>query len=125
MIRRLLLVSALCLLSGALISADQVQTPAPRSANQDRLVWVADSLKRMQTIKVGMTRAESLRVFTIEGGISNRLGRTYVSLDCPYFKVDVEFRPVGPPPDTDCCSEGPDDVIVKISRPYLGFTVMD
>lgn len=44
-----------------------------------------------------MTRADLLKVFTTEGGISTGLHRTYVSRDCPFFKVDVDFRAVGRP----------------------------
>jgi hypothetical protein len=39
------------------------------------------------------------------------------------FKVDVEFKPVGPA-DTDNW-EGSDDQIVRISKPYLGFPNID
>ena len=57
--------------------------------------WVAQALKRMQTIKPGMTREALLTVFTTEGGLSTGLQRTFVSRDCPFFKVDVEFQAVG------------------------------
>jgi hypothetical protein len=46
----------------------------------------------METIKPGMTREELLKVFATEGGLSTGLNRTFVSRDCPYFKVDVEFE---------------------------------
>jgi hypothetical protein len=45
----------------------------------------------METIKTGMTRSTLLTVFTTEGGLSTVSHRTYVSRECPYFKVDVEF----------------------------------
>lgn len=74
----------------------------PASATRDEgesspahLAWVAEVLKRMQTIKPGMTRKTLLRVFTTEGGLSTGLQRTFVSRDCPYFKIDVEFQAVG------------------------------
>jgi hypothetical protein len=63
----------------------------------DHVVWVEQSLRRMQTIMPGMTRETLLTVFTTEGGLSTGLQRTFVSRDCPYFKVDVEFRAVGRP----------------------------
>jgi hypothetical protein len=50
----------------------------------DHIAWVADSLKKMQTIKPGMTRQDLLAVFTTEGGLSTREQRTYVSRDCQY-----------------------------------------
>jgi len=68
-------------------------------------------------------------VFTTEGGHSTGLQRTYVSRDCPYFKVDVEFKPFGRlERDGDgrvTRTEGSDDVIDKISRPDLQFSIMD
>ena len=57
--------------------------------------WIAKSLREMKTIKVGMVRADLLKVFVTEGGISTPLNRTYVYRECPYIKVDVEFEPVG------------------------------
>src|SRR5438132_8612957 len=89
----------------------------------------SESLKRMQTVKPGMTRTDLLKVFTTEGGLSTGLHRTFVSRDCPYFKVDVEFKAVGRP-DRDAGGrvtlvEGNQDIIVKISRPYLQFSIMD
>ena len=83
----------------------------------------------METIKPGMTRQDLLRVFTTEGGLSNRWQRTYVSRDCPYFKVDVEFTLLGNPDKNSegrvAPVEGPDDIIHKMSRPYLQFSVTD
>jgi hypothetical protein len=83
----------------------------------------------MQTIKPGMTRESLLTVFTTEGGISTGLQRTFVSRDCPYFKVDVEFQAVGRPNRDEngrvTLVEGSQDIILKISRPYLQFSVLD
>ena len=68
-------------------------------------------------------------LFTTEGGLSTGLRRTFVSRDCPYFKVDVEFQAVGRP-DRDgngrvTLVEDGQDIIQKISRPYLQFTIAD
>lgn len=91
--------------------------------------WVADSLKAMETVKVGMTRADLLKVFTTEGGLSTVLHRTYVYRQCPLLKVDVEFEPVGRPAREPggrvTLSEADNDVIKKISKPYLGWPVVD
>jgi len=95
----------------------------------DHVAWVAESLKHMQTIRPGMTRGDLLNVFTVEGGVSTGLRRTFVSQDCPYFKVDVEFQAVGRPNrDADgrvTLAEDTRDIIVNISRPYLQFSTMD
>ena len=91
--------------------------------------WIANSLKEIQKIKVGMTRADLLKVFTTEGGLSTGLTRTYVYRECLYIKVDVEFEPVGRPArDADgrvTLVESKDDVIRKISKPYLDWMVID
>jgi hypothetical protein len=127
MVRRRL---GLALLSGATITVAVIGQVRPEAATQrDRVAWVAESLKRMQTVKPGMTRTDLLKVFTTEGGLSTGLHRTFVSRDCPYFKVDVEFKVVGRP-DRDASGrvtlvEGNQDIIVKISRPYLQFSLMD
>jgi hypothetical protein len=93
------------------------------------VAWVSEVLKRMLTIKPGMTRKALLKDFTTEGGLSTGLQRTFVSRDCPYFKVDIEFKALGRPDHDDqgrvTLTEDPRDLIVTISRPYLAFSVQD
>jgi len=96
---------------------------------REHQVWVSHALEKMETVKAGMTRDELLKVFTTEGGLSTGLHRTFISRDCAYFKVDVEFQAVGRP-DRDSegrvtLREDARDIIVKISRPYLQFSIMD
>jgi hypothetical protein len=125
--------AALVLLSAVAICAvsSARSTNSTRHAQcvQDHEVWVAQALGKMEAIKPGMTREELLRVFRTEGGLSTGLHRTFVSRDCSYFKVDVEFQAVGRPDrDSDgraTLEEDARDIIVKISRPYLQFTVAD
>ena len=109
-------------------------TAAPLSAQspqrqQEQTKWIADSLIEIKTIKVGMTRADLLKVFTTEGGLSTGLNRTYVYRKCPYIKVDVEFEPVGRPARDAkgrvTLSEADEDVIKTISKPYLDWMVLD
>lgn len=88
--------------------------------SSNHVEWVGQSIKAMQSIKVGMTRADLAKVFTTEGGMSTRINRTYVYRDCPYFKVDVEFEPDPASPD-----ESSKDKIVAISKPYLAFPTND
>lgn len=95
----------------------------------EHIAWVSDVLKKMQTIKPGMSRECLLSVFTTEGGLSTGLQRTYVSPECPYFKVTVEFEAVGRPNRDDAgrvtLIEDSQDIIKTISRPYLEFSIMD
>lgn len=115
-------------LIGAVLPHSSVLAAEERDP-RGHVAWVAEVLKRMQTIKPGMTRAALLKVFTTEGGVSTRLGRTFVSRECPYFKVEVEFAAGG---NINRDSQGrltsredPHDIIVKISRPYLAYTTVD
>lgn len=91
--------------------------------------WVSKVIKEVQKIKVGMTRRELLTLFREEGGLSTGLQRTYVYQGCPYIKVDVEFLPVGrSATDSEgrvTLVENKDDLIRKISKPYLEFTIND
>jgi hypothetical protein len=97
--------------------------------SQGHTEWIANSLKEIEQIKVGMTRADLLKVFTTEGGLSTGLNRTYVYRGCPYIKVNVEFEAVGrPAKDAEgrvTLIEANEDVIRKISRPYLEWSVVD
>lgn len=128
---RPLLVVAL-VLSAALSDSTHLRASRPdgqAASGQDHVAWVANTLKRMQTVTPGMTRGDLLSVFTTEGGLSTALRRTFVSRDCPYFKADVEFKAVGRP-DRDAAGRGTpiesnQDIIVTISRPYLQFSMFD
>jgi hypothetical protein len=70
-----------------------------------------------------MKRADVLKVLTTEGGLSNRLQRTYVHRDCHYIKVDVRFKATGT--KRDPLREDLGDVIESVSRPYLEWSVSD
>jgi hypothetical protein len=97
--------------------------------SQEHTEWIAKSLREMEKIRVGMTRADLLKVFTIEGGLSTGLNRRYVYRECPYIKVDVEFEPVGRPArDAQgrvTLIEADGDVIKGISKPYLEWGIVD
>ena len=51
-------------------------------------------------------------MFGKEGGPPGLLRETFVSQDCLYFKIVVEFKSVGVPNQ---------DIIVKVSKPYVQF----
>jgi hypothetical protein len=99
----------------------------PCQSSSARAAWVAESLKRMLSIKPGMSRNQLSSVFTTEGGLQfSALQRTYVSRDCPFFKVDVTFRraaDVNAKPGR--LEELDSDLITAVSRPYLEFTIAD
>ena len=105
-----------------------MRLPNPESC-PEHVKWVAKVMEKMETIKLGDTRKSLLRVFTTEGGLSTGLERTYVSRDCPLFKVDVKFHAVGRPDrESDgrvTLVENDDDIITALSRPYLASPVSD
>jgi len=121
------------LLASAAIDGANVLQASPMEdrgqSSQAHVAWVAEVLKRMQAIKPGMTRKILFTSFKTEGGVSTGLQRTFVSRDCPYFKVDVEFQAVGRPNRDEngrvTLVESDEDIIVKVSTPYLQFSVMD
>jgi hypothetical protein len=85
-------------------------------------------LKDVSSIQVGMTRAELLRVFTTEGGLSTRDAQQYLYRRCPYIKIIVRFRrPADADPDW---SDAPDedwtrDIIESVSKPFLEYPATD
>jgi hypothetical protein len=96
---------------------------SPSDTNPQQTQWIGRVLGSVLAVKAGMLRKELLTVFTTEGGLSNRMQRTYVYKECPYIKVDVEFSPVDNPDDK--LHENPGDRIAKISRPYLAYFIAD
>lgn len=84
---------------------------------------IADILTDCQKLKPGMTRAELPKVFTTEGGLSTAKHRTFVHRRCPYIKVDVDFDL--PDPKQCVVAERPADTTSRISRPYLGWGILD
>jgi hypothetical protein len=85
--------------------------------------WLVDSLREIQSLKPGMTRADLLKTFEEEGGLSTRTERRYAYRDCPCIKVNVKFEPVGPTPEKS--TESPADKIRDISQPFLEWPIVD
>ena len=98
-------------------------------SQSNHVAWVAGCLKRMLTIKPGMTRNQLMQIFSTEGGISAAKQRTFVSRDCPFFKVNVKFRRTADSGvsggQSEWLEERDDDVITDISGPFLQFSIMD
>jgi hypothetical protein len=84
---------------------------------------ISEILIECQKIKPGMTRAELLKAFDMEGGLSSATQRTFVYRGCPYIKVDVDFNLSDPQQKT--LEERPTDTISKISKPYLDWSISD
>src|SRR5438045_1857553 len=92
MVRQLLLASALAVTIPGMPSSPTLANGQTSSAAalQNHVNWVIQSMKRMESIKPGMTRADLLKVFTPEGGLQTGTG--FAFRDCLYFHVVVEFE---------------------------------
>jgi hypothetical protein len=116
---------ALCHLSSVpAAGADSVVSiSGPTREQQAHIDWVGKVYERMLTIAPGMTRAQLLKIFEPDGGLSTSLQGRFVSRECLYFKVEVEFEAVGRPSrDVNgrvTMIEADEDRIVKISKPYV------
>lgn len=111
--------------SGQLDSSGYSVKPLPTNgvADANLTKQISDILAECQKIKPGMTRAEILKVFTTEGGLSSATHRTFVYRGCPYIKVDVDFNLSDP--EQKMLEERPADTISKISKPYLDWSIGD
>jgi len=100
--------------------------------------WLQQRYVEATSIKEGMTRADLLKVFTMDGGLQLLLPTRYVLKNSNLIKVDVEFDvPLGSrivPEDTRFGrseSEGFQFVsndmlrIKRISKPYIEPTFID
>lgn len=84
---------------------------------------ISDVLAECKKIVPGATRAELLKIFTTEGGISTAKHRTFVHRRCPYIKVDVDFTLSDS--KQSAVDERPNDTVSKISKPYLEWSIGD
>ena len=105
------------------------QSPAKALVVDPALTRSMDQvLKDVSSIQSGMTRAELLRIFTTEGGLSTRDEQRYVYRRCPYIKVMVTFRR---PADADDDwggapeEERAGDIIQSISKPFLEYSITE
>jgi hypothetical protein len=84
---------------------------------------IGEILLESRKIVPGTTRAELLKTFTTEGGLSNAKQRTYAHRRCPYIKIDVEFKLADS--NQGALDERATDTVSKVSRLYLDWTVLD
>ena len=119
--RRLGLVVVLLITTLGVLAQEVVIDMRPElKIDQEHTQWIDQVMRSIATIKPGMTRKELLRVLTTEGGLSTRKQQRYVYRHCPYIKVAVEFSPLD-----DGQEPSPEDKIVKISQPFLEYSITD
>ena len=128
---------AICLLMGPRKAATQVKDVAQEEPKH--YSWLVERLKEVDSVRVGMTRADLLKVFEPDGGLSRVLPERYVLRSCTLIKVNVQFEfPKGTPvttlplefefPKGTSKTNLPNDSELKISaisKPYLEPMFMD
>jgi hypothetical protein len=120
--RRFVLLLLSIIVIGGSASSRPAQSANPEPCAQDHEAWLKQVSQKMETIKPGMTRWDLLKVlptegaarrtFRIGGGPPQVLRESFASQDCPYLRIDVELAGRDDPSQ---------DVIVKVSKPYLQF----
>jgi|SRR5580700_5218208 hypothetical protein len=125
MIQRLFVLLLLfVIVIGGSASFRPTQSANPEPCAQNHEAWLKQVTEQMEAIKPGMTRWDVLKVLRTEGtprpklwiggGPPQILRESFFNQDCPYLKIDVEFESVAGPWSNQ-------DVIVKVSKPYLQF----
>ncbi|MGL4462538.1 MAG: hypothetical protein ACRC1K_10305 [Planctomycetia bacterium] len=79
--------------------------------------WLEARHKEVESVKVGSTYAEVVKVFHHDGGLSAANSHRFVLILCPYLKIDVEFEDkpgvkVGHPVPVTA-------KVVSVSKPYF------
>jgi hypothetical protein len=90
--------------------------------DREHTQWIGSVIRTTRSIQPGMTRADLLKIFTTQGGISTRFHRTYVLRECVNIQVNVDFVAIE---DPDGNEELPTDEIKAISLPFLEYFVGD
>jgi hypothetical protein len=83
---------------------------------------IAMVIRLVDLLHPGMTRADVLKNFTTEGGISGRSWSHYVYKKCPLIKIDVTFVVRA---GENHLNEAATDKIATVSKPYLQFSIYD
>lgn len=120
-IRMVLCLVAVCLATGGMSPGKK--TPLTTACSpESHAQWLVAAIDEVHSVKVGMTRAGVLRILQPQGGLSTTVDETFVSRTSPFIKVDVKFEPQNKGEGADIT---PQDRVVSVSRPYLGYAVMD
>jgi hypothetical protein len=103
-------------------SAPGQQANQPSQIDSSLTSKIDAVIKIVDALHPGMTRADVLKNFETEGGISARAWNHYVYKRCRYIKVDVTFVTA---PGEDQFNEAATDTIATVSKPYLQFSITD
>jgi hypothetical protein len=83
---------------------------------------ITAAINIVNALHPGMTRADILKNFTTEGGLSARKWNHYVYKRCPLIKIDVTFVIAA---QENQFEEAATDRIATVSKPYLQFSIYD
>lgn len=101
----------------------QLQPLSAAAREQTHEEWLRERIVEAKSIKVGMSRAELLKVFDKEAGLNTNPATHYILRGCPYIKLYVEFES-----EPGINIRGVSDERLKlktISEPSLGYLVYD
>lgn len=94
-----------------------------RTYEQSRFDSLEGLMKKIATIKPGMTRKDLMKMFQEDGGVSSRTSQRFGYYGWPAIKITVGFAPF---PETALAEDGEPrntkderDVIVSVSEPFL------
>ncbi len=99
------------LLAALVVSACREQN----QVEDELATQVKAALQDSSTLKPGMTRADVLKLFTTDGGLSPFTQNRFVWRRCDRIKIQVTFRLTNPNQETRTSS----DTIVSVSKPYI------
>ncbi|MGD0445186.1 MAG: hypothetical protein ABSA39_14725 [Edaphobacter sp.] len=111
-----------CLLFGFCGSLLSQQTFQDSNADATLSREIAIVIRLVDSLHPGMTRADVLKNFTTEGGLSARSWNHYVYKKCPFIKIDVTFAVAA---EESLTNEAATDKIATVSKPYLQFSIYD
>ena len=85
---------------------------------------VEDAIDDSRHVKPGISRRELEKDWRVDGGLSVREEANYDYRKCLDIKIHVNFKPV---PSQQRAGEEPDqnDIVIKVSRPYLEYAFAD
>ena len=82
--------------------------------------WLSDRIIEAHSIQPGMSRAQLLKVFDVEGGLQSIPATRYVLKSCPMIKIDVTFKP-----GVAGRSISVTEPIATVSKVYLDHVIAD
>lgn len=98
---------------------------APRQNSGDQMERCAEVKQAIDSslkIKPGTTRREVAKQFQEDGGANAREQTRYTYKKCMYIRINISFKPAAPRNSLEFSA---DDVVTKVSKPYLAYPTMD